>query len=211
MVDQWTSPLLRGDRSNLEAKKDYKLVVRRVGATLTLNVDGVVVGRIDLPWALPSSQVGLWCLSTADISIADFKTDEETPTAFIIMQFSEPYDSLYSDVIAPVCEEFRVKACRADEIAAPGLIIDDVIRQIQDARFVIAEISPPNPNVFFEVGYAHAIQKPTILVAEKPNQLPFDVSGFRTLFYENSISGKAKIEDTLRKYVDGIMNPQGPA
>jgi nucleoside 2-deoxyribosyltransferase len=60
--------------------------------------------------------------------------------------------------------------------------------------------------VYYEVGYAHALKKPTILIAESPTQLPFDVSPFRTLFYENSIAGKAKVESGLKQHLEAILS-----
>jgi len=57
---------------------------------------------------------------------------------------------------------------------------------------VIAEITAPNQNAFYELGYARALNKPTILLAEQRRQLPFDVRGYRCLFYENTIGGLHK-------------------
>ncbi len=63
-----------------------------------------------------------------------------------------------------------------------------------------------NQNVFYELGYAHALGKPTILLAEKGKQLPFDVSGYRYLCYENSIGGKRKVDEALRKHLAAILH-----
>lgn len=74
-----------------------------------------------------------------------------------------------------------------------------------NTSIVIADITPNNPNVFYEVGYAHGIGKNTILLSDrKREQLPFDVSGFRTLFYENTIAGKGEVEARLRKHLEVI-------
>ena len=89
------------------------------------------------------------------------------------------------------------------------MIIADITRRLQEADIVIADTTPQNPNVFYELGYAHAIGKPTIVLAEKGRELPFDVSGFRTLFYENSIAGKSQIEAGLRKHLEAIMRERG--
>ncbi len=61
-------------------------------------------------------------------------------------------------------------------------------------------------------GYAHALKKPTILVADRDKlaKLPFDVSPFRTLFYQNSIGGKKKVEEGLRKYLEAIVPERRP-
>jgi len=82
----------------------------------------------------------------------------------------------------------------------------DMTREIAESEFVIADITSANPNVYYEVGYAHAINKPTILLANKDvAKLPFDVSGFRVLFYENSIAGKRRFEEGLRKHVVAVL------
>ena len=70
---------------------------------------------------------------------------------------------------------------------------------------MIAEITPANQNVFYELGYAHALKKPTILLAERGKELPFDISGYRCLFYENSIGGKKAVEDGLREHLEAIL------
>jgi len=85
------------------------------------------------------------------------------------------------------------------------LILHDITQGLVDAQIVIAEITPVNQNVFYELGFAHALRKPTILLAEKGKQLPCDVSGYRCLFYENSIGGKKAVEDGLRKHLAAIL------
>ena len=124
------------------------------------------------------------------------------------MQFSSPYNEVYSDVIKKLCEETRIDAVRADEIYGPGIIIKDVVDRIAKSQVVIADISPTNPNVYFEVGYALALGKPIILLAQRrgpETSLPFDLSAFRVLFYDDSIGGKLKLETGLRKHLKQIL------
>jgi hypothetical protein len=145
-------------------------------------------------------------MDTANIKISDFKVSTSPGQAFVVMQFSTPFTEIYEEVIKSVCSEFGIKPHRGDETYGPGLIIADVVREIRNSEFVIAEITPANPNVYYEIGYAHAINKPTILLADANlEKLPFDVSGFRTLFYENSIVGKRKFEEGLRKHIAAIF------
>ena len=60
------------------------------------------------------------------------------------------------------------------------------------------------PNVFYELGYAHALGKPTILLAERGRELPFDIRGYRCIFYDNTIGGKAAVETNLKKHLENI-------
>lgn len=95
---------------------------------------------------------------------------------------------------------------RADEGLGTGLILNDIISAIKNSALVIADITPDNPNVFYEVGFAHALNKPTILLNEKKQRekLPFDISGFRTIFYDNSIGGKKMVEEKLDQFIANI-------
>ena len=128
------------------------------------------------------------------------------PKVFIVMQFSDEYNTLYNEVIKPVTESFDLECIRADEFYTSSPIIKDIVDSIKESYIIIAEITPDNPNVFYEIGYAHAINKPTILLCDKKREkLPFDVSGFRTLFYDNSIGGKSKVERDLKKFIENIL------
>lgn len=205
---RWQPYSVTGDTNSLEAGRAYHLECRVRGSVVTLLSEGVEVTQANLPLALPRSQVGVWCRGAADILIRHFAVVPERPTAFVVMQFSAPFNELFNEVIRPICREFGVQAVRADDTYGPGLIIADVVRQIDEAKVVIAEISPVNGNVYYEVGYAHARSKPTILIADRSvERLPFDVSPFRTLFYDNTIDGKRRIEEGLRKHLAAVLNP----
>ena len=139
----------------------------------------------------------------------NFHTSADEPNVFVVMQFGEPYDSLYREVIKPVCSKKGFKAFRADDVFKPGVILQDIRRGIVDSDVIIAEITPVNANVFYELGYAHALEKPTILLANRNTEkLPFDVSGYRVIFYDDTIGGKRDVEQTLTQHLESIR--QGP-
>jgi len=121
------------------------------------------------------------------------------------MQFCNYLNELYKDVIKKVGENRGFEVTRADEIYNSGLIIEDINRKILESKLIIAEVTPKNPNVYYELGFAHAINKPTILLAEKDTKLPFDINPFRTLFYKNTIGGKQKIEELLEKHIQETL------
>ena len=150
-------------------------------------------------------QVGLWCLSHSTVTVTNFIVAAELPHAFVVMHFAKPFDEVYADVIKETCHAFGLDTVRADEIYGPGLIIRDIVEQILRSQVVIAEITPENANVYFEVGYALAWNKPIVLLARQGTQLPFDVSGFRVLFYEDSIGGKARLQKGLERHLQAIM------
>jgi hypothetical protein len=182
----------------------FRVLVR--GQLISLEVDGVRVLENVLPTPLRYGQLGLysWLRQGGGFEFTDFFANPVRGDAFVVMQFSG-FEELYSDVIEPLTKEFGLHPYRADQVYGPGNIMADIIRGIETAQIVIAEITPTNENVFYEVGYAHALKKPTILLAEKNKKLPFDLSGFRCLFYENSIGGKRQVEEGLRKHLYAIL------
>ena len=150
--------------------------------------------------------VELFLQGSQEIKVRDIKATASTPQAFVVMQFSDAFNALYTDVIKPTCEKFGLKAIRADDIYKSGLIINDIARSIEEASVIIADVTLDNPNVFYEVGYAHGIKKATILLSDRTrDKLPFDVSGFRTLFYDNTIGGKSDVEARLTSHLKNIM------
>lgn len=206
---RWTVHSATGATGAIEAKRTYHLEACLRGSTASLKCDGVEVLRTVLPFVLPQSQVGVFAVDRTNIEFKNFQVNPVKPRAFVVMQFSAPYNDVYSEVIKIVCDGEGVDVTRIDEEAGPGLIIQDINRTIRESKIIIADISPVNANVFYEVGFAHALNKPTILLAEKGTKLPFDVSPFRTLFYENSIGGKRLFEEGLRKHIRASLQQKG--
>lgn len=206
--DHWTAHATAGSANAIKANKKYHLEASLRGSTIALSCDGVEVLRTTIPFTLPQSQVGVFAVDKTNIEFSNFKVHPVRPKAFVVMQFSAQFDEVYSEVIKTVCSDENIDVTRIDEEAGPGLIIADITKAITDAKVIIADISPVNANVFYEVGYAHALNKPTILLAEKGTKLPFDVSSFRTLFYENTIGGKRIFEEGLRRHLNAVLQQQ---
>ncbi len=197
-----------GSVANLEAEKTYDLAVAVLGQSLHMTVNSVEVLKTTLPQPLEGTGIGLYAYDRAKVAFPKTEVAEVRPSAFVIMPFSEPYDSLYRDVIKPIADRCGFDINRVDEIRGPGIILNDIQEQIQRAHVVVAEISTTNPNVFYELGYAHALEKPAVLLVqrEKLNQLPFDIRGYRAIPYDDSISGKRVVERNLEQNLRAVMH-----
>jgi DNA-binding cell septation regulator SpoVG len=181
------------------------LVLQIRGSTLSLFVNGVFV--LSVTQQTQRGAIDLFFQSLDAVSVKSIRVESNQAKCFIVMQFTDEFDVLYRDVIKPICERFRYEVLRADDFHTSGMIIDDVTRSIRECSLVIADITPDNPNVFYEVGYAHAIDKPTILLSNKlRGKLPFDVAGVRTIFYDNTIGGKLEVEERLIKHLEAIKD-----
>lgn len=193
-----------GTPETFDISNEYKVKIEVIGSLITLSINGINVASAI--HHIRKGQIQIAFSSEKKITVKDIVVKARKPKAFIVMQFSEEYNQLYQEVIKPVCEKFGLECERADEFYTATPIIKDIINSIKVSSVIIAEITPDNPNVFYEVGYAHAIEKPTILLCDrKREKLPFDISGFRTLFYENSIAGKSAVEKNLQKFLENIF------
>lgn len=173
------------------------------GSAVELLIDGVCVASAQLN--LLQEQVELVFNGYGKVEVKNITIRTIKPQVFVVMQFTDAYDALYKEVISPVCESYGYDVIRADDIYTTGLIIDDVTSSIRESSLVIADITPNNLNVFYEVGYAHGIGKATIMLSDRNREkLPFDISGYRLLFYDNTIGGKSAVENALRKHLDAI-------
>ena len=183
----------------------YNIHVNVKGSIINLFVNDVSVCSANC--FIRKSQPCLFLGGETEISITDFEIDGGQSKAFVVMQFSNDFNELYDEVIKPTVESFQMKCVRADDFFTSGLILQDITQSILESQLIIADITPDNPNVFYEVGFAHGMGKHVILLSEKSREkLPFDVSGFRTLFYDNSIGGKRRVEEQLIKFITNILH-----
>jgi hypothetical protein len=93
------------------------------------------------------------------------------------------FDSIYK----PAIEQAGLQALRADdEIFATGKIMDQTWRGIRAADVLVAELTSKNPNVFYELGLAHALEKPVVLVSSNQEDVPFDLRHIRVILYDQT-------------------------
>lgn len=205
---RWVGFAVSGSREHLIPEHRYCLTLRVLGQRLVLE-DGevpVLTGKLE---NVPiQGQLGLFAWGENKVGFTEPRVADEPGKVFVIMPFSDYYlKELYADVIKPTVEEENnnLIAHHEGETLGPGLIIRDIERHITESKVVIAEITECNRNVFYEVGYAHASNVPTILLVQKGIELPFDVGGYRCIVYENTISGRGKIIERLRNEIKEII------
>lgn len=120
---------------------------------------------------------------------------------FMVMPFDKRFTSIFNDIIRPLCGELKLTIVRGDEFTSSGgVIIDEVWSALNNCKFVIAEITGGNDNVFYELGIAHTLNKPAILItqAKRPSDVPFDIRHLRYIQYEDSVEGGAKLREDLK-------------
>lgn len=125
---------------------------------------------------------------------------------FVIMSFkpSGEYEDLYVSM-KRVCQKFDYDAQRVDESNLLKRIIPEITKQVRQCAFVIADVSEPRPNVFYELGFSDGLGKEVILVAKKGTELPFDIGDVPVIFWDSF----SQFEQELFKRVKKIANFQG--
>lgn len=108
-------------------------------------------------------------------------------TAFIIMRMGRDYKEGVDicNAIKEVCNSFGIIAERADDIEHSEKITDVILEKIKTSEFIIADLSGERPNVYYEIGYAHAINKRPILYKNQEAILHFDLAGYNVPEYQN--------------------------
>ena len=129
-------------------------------------------------------------------------------TCFVVMPFSQTYDPVYESIVAAVTGPgLNFPSCtRADEILGGGRIIEEVLRGLEQSEVIIADVTNPNPNVFYELGYAHKAKsvRNVIIITQSMKDMPFDISNNRCIVYEPTEAGLENLKRGLVDYISEV-------
>jgi hypothetical protein len=125
--------------------------------------------------------------------------------------FAAPHGEYYEKIFKPAIEKTKLLPVRADaEIFATGKIIDQIWHGINAVMVLVAELSTRNPNVFYELGLAHALHKPVVLVSSNEPDVPFDLQHIRVIYYDvnDPFWGTKLIEKVAENILSALTNPE---
>ncbi|MCC6725696.1 MAG: hypothetical protein IT258_14400 [Saprospiraceae bacterium] len=124
---------------------------------------------------------------------------------FMLMPFLNIFFEIFETHVKPLLLDLNLTSGTAGDIFNNQPIIGDIWENIKNAKIVIADCTNKNPNVFYEVGLAHAIGKETILLTQNLMDIPFDLKHLRVIVYENSSMGLEILKSKLRNVVKTII------
>lgn len=108
-------------------------------------------------------------------------------TCFVMQPFEGHLGDYFESIYKPAIEQAGLHALRADaEIFGTGKIMDQIWRGIRSADVLVAELTTKNPNVFYELGLAHALEKPVVLVSSNQEDVHFDLRHIRVILYDQT-------------------------
>jgi len=132
-------------------------------------------------------------------------------TCFVMMPFTDPHGGYYSSIYEPAIRKAGLKPVRADnEIFGTGKIMNQVWSGIKTAKVLVAELTTKNPNVFYELGLAHALKKPVVLVSSNEKDVPFDLQHIRVIYYDvnDPFWGNKLLEKVAENILSALKNPE---
>jgi hypothetical protein len=134
--------------------------------------------------------------------------ERKTVNCFVIMPFAREFDDVYATIQSAVedaCRDSPVYCFRLDQSRPAGRITERLVQEIRSASLCIADVTENRPNIMWEVGYAMASNKPTILITQGTAELPFDIWDMETLRYDrNHLNGS--LGQPLKRMVIDTMS-----
>jgi len=117
---------------------------------------------------------------------------------FVLTPFHPRYEKTY-DLISSVCSKVGLKCRRGDEQFIRGGVLSHILKELTSASIVIANIDGRNPNVYYELGIAHALDKDVILISSSVEDVPFDLKSQRLIVWKNPDDLEKQLNTTLTK------------
>lgn len=131
---------------------------------------------------------------------------------FCVLPFDEERLEIFNEIIKPELEKMELRIIRADSVFSNNEVMEDIWTYINKSRFVIADLSGANANVYYELGICHTVGKDVIPICDEVSlkedydgKLPFDINTRRTIFYKNTGAGMLTFTEKLKKTVTSII------
>lgn len=128
----------------------------------------------------------------------------EKAKVFMIMPFKDDIAALYEHLKDVFCENYEFT--NAGDLDNQQNILQDIVEGIYEAKVVIADLTGLNPNVFYELGLAHAMNKKVIILTQDIGELPFDIKSYRAVEYSLLFHRLPALLNELKKLLDGAIS-----
>jgi len=145
-----------------------------------------------------------------------FRGFDRVPEVFVGMPFSKEFEPRWRHIFKPAITSLGLRAHRVKERLVSDSIPVEIIDGIARAKFVLLDVSPtpldgslgpPNPNVMYELGLAHAMRLPEEVIILRDSsdeaQPPFDIRHIRwAAFDPENVRGSIKLIQRLLRQAE---------
>lgn len=129
------------------------------------------------------------------------------PFCFVLMPFDPAFNDIYEFGIKGACSDVGLYCERVDEQIFLGSMLERIYSQISRADLLVADMTGKNPNVFYEVGYAHALGKNVVLLTSIAQDIPFDLKHFPHIVYGSEIK---TLRTSLARHLKHLTSEEAP-
>lgn len=130
---------------------------------------------------------------------------QELPDVFIAMPFDKALRPVYRHIVKVCKDRLSLSVARGDDFFTAHAVMADVWAAIQNAKIIVADCTQRNPNVFYEIGIAHVLAKPVVLVSQRDEDIPFDLHPIRRISYQNTARGMKAFEKALEATLNMLL------
>jgi hypothetical protein len=121
---------------------------------------------------------------------------------FVLMPFKAKLEQIYSKHMKKMAEKLGLRMLRADEIFSPKPFMEKVWDGICAAQLILADCTEKNPNVFYEIGMAHAVGKNVVLITRSDKDIPSDIKHFDYILYDYDPEGVETLLEKLSNFLN---------
>lgn len=109
------------------------------------------------------------------------------------------------DTVSRALSELGIVVFRLDAVDTGAIWANAITDAIRSADFLVADLSHQNPNVIYEIGFAHALRKPTFILMSSDSKasLPSDLAGYQYIVYD--ADNMRSLSDDLRRATKGLI------
>jgi hypothetical protein len=135
---------------------------------------------------------------------------KKVDTVFVMMPFEEWPNIYYRDIYSKAIKKVGLTPKKLDDFSGPAPLVQEMSEETKNAKMVLVDLTGNNANVCYELGLSHGFNKPTILVTDSIEKIPFDVSIFRVIVYDKNLPnwGKKLKDDLISSLMEVNNNPQ---
>jgi len=124
---------------------------------------------------------------------------------FVLMPFGPEWSKpVYENLFRPAIQEAGYRSKRADE-SGEQIVAESIWTDINQAELVVADLTGKNANVMYEIGIAHTVGKPILLLSKNEIDPPFDIGHHRVHTYVNTAAGLQSLKEKLPAIVEDVM------
>jgi hypothetical protein len=136
------------------------------------------------------------------------------PTCFVIQPFDSAgkFDKRYKETFVPAILSAGLEPYRVDQDPRADVLITSIEDGIRSAAVCLADITTDNPNVWYELGFAFAANRPVVMVCsnERTDKYPFDIQHRAVIPYKTEAQSDFQllsnsITDRLRAAAERVQ------